>query len=191
MDGHWPITLQINVSWIDGQFKLSSNIECCLYKIKSYLLASRIKTKSYFKNFCSEGKSYPNAAHAALQTKKRTFADTRLIAASVTILRNFKWRQEIPSSKIRRTAPTSIDQIADVLLWNDCIADTGNVSDRCPLQLVSYEESSSRIVPSANPDTIDVECPCHSSISTMRASGGISSPYASLRLHETVGIKKC
>lgn len=67
----------------------------------------------------------------------------------------------------------------------------GNVSDRYPLQLVSYEESSSHIVPSANPDIIDAECPCNSSISTMNANDGISSPYASLQLDETVETKKC
>jgi len=62
------------------------------------------------------------------------------------------------------------DRIAAALLENDCIVDRENAFDRCPLSRVSYEEFDSRIGPSANLDTIDVECPCHSSTPTTRAS---------------------
>ncbi|KYM79516.1 hypothetical protein ALC53_10062, partial [Atta colombica] len=80
-------------------------------------------------------------------------------------------------------------QIAtNVLLENDCIADRENVSDRCPLSLVSCEESSSRIVPSTNLDTTDVEYLCHSWISIMNANDEIWNPYASLQLDDTKSV---
>ncbi|KYN39993.1 Mitochondrial tRNA-specific 2-thiouridylase 1, partial [Trachymyrmex septentrionalis] len=77
-------------------------------------------------------------------------------------------------------------QIANVLLENDCIAGRENVSDRCPLSLVSCEESSSRIVPSTNLDTTDVEYLCYSWISITNANDGIWNPYASLQLDDTI-----
>ncbi|KYQ59843.1 hypothetical protein ALC60_01228, partial [Trachymyrmex zeteki] len=76
-------------------------------------------------------------------------------------------------------------QIANVLLENDCIAGRENVSDRCPLPLVSYEESSSRIVPSTNLDITDVEHLCRFWISMRHANDGTWNLYASLQLDDT------
>lgn len=90
--------------------------------------------------------------------------------------------------RIRRKTP-SIGQTADVPLENDCTDDRENVFDRYPLLLAFYEELNSRIVPSANLDTVDAERPCHFSTSTMRANGGTSSPYASLQSDESVSRK--
>lgn len=79
-----------------------------------------------------------------------------------------------------------MDQIADVLLENDCIVDRENVFDHYPLLLVSYEELNSHIVPLANLDTIDVECPYHSWTSTMHANDETLNPCALLWLGGTI-----
>lgn len=64
----------------------------------------------------------------------------------------------------------STDQVANVLLGNDCTADKENASDHCPLSLVSYGESSFHNVPLANLDTFDAECLRHSWMPMTQAS---------------------